>query len=136
MRPISNNFDITPEDDSSNRWEYTPPAGGGGGGQASNVDYSLLGLFEIPEIKNYPLCVRSPITGTIIGIDHKLSAGSLTASLKINANYISGLRNFTSNTGLAYISGYYNNFFDIGDSITLEVTETTSATDFGFVVRI
>ncbi len=135
MRPISNNFDSTPEDDSSNRWEYTPPSSGGGG-QASNVDYSLLGLFEIPEIKDYPLCVRSPITGTIIGLDYKLSAGSLTGSLKINSSYISGLENFVASTGLNYVSGHTNNIFDIGDAITLEIVETNSATDFGFVVRI
>ncbi len=135
MRPISNNFDSTPEDDSSNRWEYNPPSNGGGG-QASNVDYSLMGLFEVPEIKNYPLCVRSPITGTIIGLDYKLSAGSLTGSLKINNSYISGLENFVASTGLNYTSGYLNNIFDIGDAITLEVIETSSATDFGFVVRI
>lgn len=135
MRPISNNFDSTPEDDSSNRWEYTPPSSGGGG-QASNVDYSLLGLFEIPEIKDYPLCVRSPITGTIIGLDYKLSAGSLTGSLKINNSYISGLENFVASTGLNYVSGHTNNIFDIGDAITLEIVETNSATDFGFVVRI
>lgn len=135
MRPISNNFDSTPEDDSSNRWEYNPPSNGGGG-QASNVDYSLLGLFEVPEHKNYPLCVRSPITGTIIGIDHKLSAGSLTASLKVNNSYISGLRNFIATTGLNYVSGYMNNTFNIGDSIVLEVTDSNAATDFGFVIRI
>jgi hypothetical protein len=135
MRPISNNFDSTPEDDSSNRWEYTPPSSGGGG-QASNVDYSLLGLFEVPEIKNYPLCVRSPITGTIIGLDYQLSAGSLTGSLKINNSYVSGLDNFVASTGLNYVSGYLNNTFNIGDAITLEVIETSSATDFGFVVRI
>jgi hypothetical protein len=135
MRSISNNFDSTPEDDSSNRWEYTPPSSGGGG-QAGNVDYSLLGLFEVPEIKTYPLCVRSPITGTIIGLDYKLSAGSLTGSLKINNSYISGLDNFVASTGLSYVSGYTNNIFNIGDVITLEVIETSSATDFGFVVRI
>jgi hypothetical protein len=135
MRPISNNFDSTPEDDSSNRWEYTPPSSGGGG-QASNVDYSLLGLIEVPEAKNYLFCIRSPITGVIQGLDYKLSGGSLTGHIKINSNIVSGLNDIAIGTSQGYVSGYYNNIFDVGDSISLDVSETASATDFSFVIRI
>jgi fructose-specific component phosphotransferase system IIB-like protein len=95
---------------------------------------SISGFIEVVDNKDYRLVVKAPFAGTITETTTISSAGTATATFKINTTALGGTANSVSSSEQSQ-SHASANAFSAGDDIVLTVSSNSSCTDLSFTVQ-
>lgn len=100
---------------------------------ASLITDMLSGLIVNPQNQDYRITERTPIGLTMVNFAGKTSAGSLTATLKINATAVTGgALNVTSSQGTTALTAA--NVMTTGDAMVLTISAATTPANFSFTI--
>ena len=110
-------------------------AGGGGGGSSQVADY-IAGQIELPDpTVTYRLIINSPFAGTITTVTTIAAAGTCTFTVYINGVPLDGSPNSVS-TAEDIQSHVANNAFNIGDEVTVLVSNNFGSSQLSFLLDI
>jgi len=138
--PLTSNATLTLVGDSTSpgnsKLYGTNSSGSKGWYNNTGSEDELSGQYESPSVKLYKVKVRASYAGTINSFACSTSAGSLTYSIQINGTAVTGLSSLSAGTSLSFTLATGANTFNAGDQIQINVTATSSATDFCWTMGI
>jgi hypothetical protein len=124
-----------------------PVAGGGTGSSTasgartnlsaaalSQTDRFMSGLIETPADQDYRIALNLPAGVTITSTTTRSSAGTCTATFKINTTALGGTANSVSTTEQTQAHASAN-VASVGDDIVLTVSSNSSCADLSFLIE-